>query len=374
MRPSSGPGWRGAGVILTAVGAWTLAAVPARAEVRVSSICRVKGQEVNKIHGIGLVLGLNGTGDGAKFGPMIRGLASALDHFNVRALSRAELAKTKNVALVVVSATIPPTGARQGDQFDVHVVSMGSCKSLKGGRLFWTPLQGPQKDAKAVLAYAEGPVSIDDPDNPTSGRVVKGGVLEAEFLNLYKIEDTQTGEQYFTLVLENSHASFQAASEIASRINSHEQLRTGLKEVARALDPKNVRVLIPKADRDDPVPYIASILNLGLRLVTSRPKVIINERTGTVIIDGNVEISPVVITHKNLTVILSRPAPATPEAPPAPPETGTVVKLEHEAQGGINLQDLVDALNRLKIETADLIEIIRELDASGNLHAWLEWR
>src|SRR3972149_12282395 len=110
---------RGLGMLLL-IGAL---AGPARAEVRVSSICRVKGQEVNKLHGIGLVLGLNGTGDGSKFGPMIRALASALDNFNVRALSRTELANTKNVALVVVSATIPPTGARQGDQFDVHVTA-----------------------------------------------------------------------------------------------------------------------------------------------------------------------------------------------------------------------------------------------------------
>src|SRR5436190_16941298 len=146
--------------------------------VKVADITRLSGQRTNVLTGLGLVYGLKGTGDGGDFLPAIKPLASMLSKFSDPATVQ-ELSKVGNVALVSITATIPADGARNGDKIDVFVTSLGSASSLKGGRLFVTPLQGPVPvQGDLVLALAQGPVMLEDPSTPTVAKVGGGAVME----------------------------------------------------------------------------------------------------------------------------------------------------------------------------------------------------
>ena len=134
------------------------------------SICRIKGQEENTLQGLGIVVGLKGTGDGGTYLPTIRSLAKVMSVMDMPTpTSKAglvDLKDTKNVALVIVTATVPGAGARQGDKLDCVVSSVGSAKSLAGGRLFMTPLIGPDPRNRRVFGFAEGPITLEDPRKP----------------------------------------------------------------------------------------------------------------------------------------------------------------------------------------------------------------
>ena len=135
-----------------------------QARTLLKNICRVKGQEENTLQGLGLVVGLKGTGDGGNFLPTIRSLATAMQLMGspIGKGGAAELKDAKNVALVMVTATVPAAGARQGDLLDCTVSSIGGAKSLAGGTLMMTPLQGPHVNSDRVYAFAQGAINLND--------------------------------------------------------------------------------------------------------------------------------------------------------------------------------------------------------------------
>jgi flagellar P-ring protein precursor FlgI len=329
-------------------------AAPAEAQTLLKSICRVKGQEENTLQGMGIVVGLNGTGDGGRFLPVIRSLAKAMSLMGepLGSSGLAELKDSKNVALVAVSATVPATGARQGDKLDCVVSSVGSASSLEGGRLFLSPLMGPDRNNPRVYAFAEGPISLDDAAVATTGRIHGGCRLEEEFFNAF----ARDGE--ITLVLDSSHADFQVAQGVADVINDQFSLQTGNLPLARALDQTNVTVAIPSQYAEDPVDFVSQMLGLRMYEVPTGARVVINERAGSIVIDGDVEIGAVVVSHKNYTVETGGGAgqfmPVDAQQPPAP-----------------KLDALVKALNAVHVPPEDMIEIIKRLHRSGKLHARL---
>ena len=329
--------------------------------VKVADITRIDGQRSNVLTGLGLVYGLKGTGDGGDFMPAIKPLVSMLRKFNDPA-AVAELSKVQNVAVVNLVATIPKNGVRAGDKLDLYVSSLGAAASLKGGRLFICPMQGPIPDG-GVFAMSEGPVNIEDPSTPTVG-VVKGGcVMEVDLQQKY-IENG-----HFKLILEDPAASWTTASMIARTINGAES-ENG-ETIAYANDPKEVVVNIPPAERERPDSFISRIQQLAIPMVATEARVQINERTGTLIVTGDVEISPVVISHKGLTITTISPPPVpTPRTPVV--NTRNVVPLD-TVSGGQNakLQDLVNALEQLKVPVEDRITIVKELYKTGKLHAKL---
>ena len=341
---------------------------PAGAVVRIGNICHVKGQEPNKLVGYGLVIGLPGTGDNGKYGPLIRSLAMALKNLKHPIGDAPEITGTKNVAVVLVTSTVPASGAREGDRIDVQVSSIGNAKSLVGGRLWMTPLQGPQPGSDAVYAYAEGPVIAERKTVPTEGRVIRGARLLEEIFNLFHVVDPSTKQEFFTLVLDDPHASFGTAADIARVVNEDRRTQVG-RDIAGALDPKSIRVLIPEPQRSDRVAFIAQILRLSLGVNPNREaRVIINRRTGTLIFTSEVEISPVVINHPNLVIVASSPKPADDGAPA---DLRHFAALEHEQGTGAKLQELVRALDAIKVPARDVISIIQDLYHSGKLHAKL---
>src|SRR3954469_25730410 len=173
---SKGPSMRVTTFILAAV-VGLLVPRPSYA-VKIADVTRIGGQRTNVLTGLGLVYGLKGTGDGGDFQPAIKPLASMLAKFSDPTTVQ-ELSKVNNVALVSITATVPANGVRDGDKIDVYVTSLGAAVSLKGGRLFVTPMQGPTPGS-GIFALAQGPLSIEDPSTPTVGRVSGGAVMEAD--------------------------------------------------------------------------------------------------------------------------------------------------------------------------------------------------
>ena len=352
-------GARLAGVAIAALLAigvcWTPA--PAEARILLKNICRVKGQEENSLHGLGLVVGLKGTGDGGDFLPTIRSLAIALQLMGspLGKMGAVELKDTKNVALVMVTATIPSAGARQGDKLDCVVSSIGSSKSLNGGTLFSTPLQGPQVGNPRVYAFAQGQLHIDDPKAPTSAKIHHGCRLEEDFYNVF----AKDGK--ITLVLDKNHADFQVAQDTAELINSQLNYQNSDGYLARALNQVNIEVTIPPQYREDPVLFISQVLSLPTLDPQPEARVVVNERTGSVVISGDVEIGAVVVTHKNIVIETGTPGTAS----------NRFVAVDSDRTAPAKLKGLVEALNAVKAPTEDVIDIIKSIERNGKLHGSL---
>lgn len=333
---------------------------PIEAQTRLKNICRIKGIEENTIQGMGLVVGLKGTGDSASFLPAIRSLAQALEFMGspIGPAGAAELKDSKNIALVMVTATIPASGARQGDEVDCFISSIGNSKSLAGGRLLLAPLHGPSADPdvgeKVVYGIAEGPLHLDDPQTPTTGRVHRGCRLEEDFQNEILIEGK------LTLVIDQHHADFEVAQEIADTINESQSQGDDEAIIAKALNAVNVEVQVPSQYEENPVDFIALMMSLSTTEIRTTARVVINERAGSIVIGGDVEIGPVVVTHKNIVIETGDNLPVD-----------RFVPVDLRGSSTVKLKALVDALNALKVPTQDIIEIIKGLERDGKLHAQL---
>jgi flagellar P-ring protein precursor FlgI len=328
--------------------------------VKIADITRLSGQRTNVLTGLGLVYGLKGTGDGGDFTAAIQPLAAMLGKFS-DPVSVQQLTKVQNVAVVNLTATIPNTGARQGDHIDVRIASIGDASTLKGGRLFVCPMMGPLAGS-GIFALAEGPIDLEDPSNPNVG-VVHGGAVMEENLVVSSVENGR-----FSLILEAPSANWTTASAISKVINDAESPNGEV--IAVAVDAKEVVVVIPQAERERPDSFISRVQQLPVRMVPSEARVRINKSTGTLIVTGDVEISPVVISHKGLTIQTTTPPPIASARNPLVATKDTVA-IDTANQGGARLQDLVAALEQLKVPVEDRITIVKELYNTGKLHAKL---
>jgi flagellar P-ring protein precursor FlgI len=330
-----------------------------QARTLLKNICRVKGQEENTLQGLGLVVGLKGTGDSANSLPTIRSLARAIQLMGTPVGRRGSLElkeDVKNVALVIVTATVPGAGARQGDQLDCTVSSIGGAKSLAGGELFITAMQGPQIDSQRVYAFCQGPIHLDDLKAPTTGKVFKGCRMEEDFFNPF-IKDGK-----ITLVLNKNHADFQVAQDVAELVNGQLGFQTRTGELARAINQENIEILIPQQYRDKTVSFISQVLSLPMLEPQTEARVVINERAGSIVIGGDVEIGAVIITHKNMVI------EAGGAAAQGGPVASRFVPIDTSPAPVPKLKALVETLNTLKVPTEDVIEIIKGLDRNGKLH------
>lgn len=326
----------------------------AAAGTKVGTLCRVKGQEENSLHAIGLVVGLKGTGDGGNFTPAIRSLAIIMERMGtpVEAADLAQLKSAKNAALVHVSATIPPAGARQGDRIDCVVSAVGSSADLAGGRLMLTYMLGPIPSANGeVFAIAEGDITVEDPNVRTKGKIHAGCRLEQEFRSQY-VRDGKV-----TLVLKPQYAGFRVAQEVTEMINGPQLLfQANSPAIAKAIDAVNIEVVVPRQYLDDPVHFVRQLLELDVPAVPVAARVVVNERAGSIVISGDVEIGPVAIAHRNIVV-------ETGGAPGA----GTFVSVDPADPQNPKLKSLVASLNAINVPAADIIEIIKLVNANGAL-------
>lgn len=338
-------------------------------KTKLMNICRLKGQESNVLRGIGLVVGLNGTGE-ANDAATMRAMSRALELMGnpVTSTGRFDqqaqqaLRNMKNVALVVVTATIPPTGSRSGDRVSCAVSAMNG-KSLEGGRLISAALQGPNTQDPTVFALCEGPVRVADPAQPMTGEVHNGCQMVRDVFTPFVSDDG-----WVTIVLDPSHANFNVAESVAEQIGTkyaedflpsgemleYEQVR---ERYVRPLDAANIRVKVPVKFEKDHVAFVSQLLEQPIYGAEPEARVICNTKTGAVIISGEVEIGDIVFTHRNLVI-----------------ETGQGANFEAVTVGESQrprLDRLVDALAKLRVPAADVIEIIRGIDDLGKLHAKL---
>ena len=333
---------------------------PAHATTRLKNICRIKGQEENTLRGMGLVVGLNGTGE-ANDGPTMRAIARAMEIMgNPLAMSGEqsgleELRKIKNASLVMVTATVPATGARRGDLIDCFVSGLNG-KSLDGGRLAFASLQGPNVQDPRVYALCQGQVTIDNPDQPMVGVIHGGCQMEADIFTPF------VREGVITLILDKNHANFQTSSEIAQLIyermaNYETSDAKSTDEIVRAIDAANILVRIPESWTKDPVGFASDILETRIAEPEPEARVVINPRAGTIVISGDVEIGDVIVSHKSV-VVETESAPA-------------FAPIDVDQSSAPKLEQLVTQLNSLKVPTSDVIEIIRGIERNGKLHGRL---
>ena len=316
----------------------------------------MKGQEENTLTALGIVVGLTGTGDGGDFVATIRSLGMAMEFLGspVGAAGISELKDAKNVALVTVDVTVPAAGCRQGDKLDCMVSSIGTAKSLAGGRLFLTPMLGPVPGVDSpVFGFSKGPITIENEEMLTTGRIHNGCQMEQDFFNPFTKDDDK-----ITLVLSKDYADFLVAQDVVELINASELVfqNNGI-PIAIALDQVNIEVEIPRQYVQEPVLFVAQILELELMEPRTAARVWINERAGTIILGGDVEIGPVVVTHKNIIVEAAAGSQFVP--------------IDTSDPENPKLKDLVEALRGVNVPNADIIDIIKGIERDGKLYGQL---
>jgi flagellar P-ring protein precursor FlgI len=338
---------------------------------RVKDIASIYGVRDNSVLGYGLITGLNRSGDSRRNEGTIRTLANRLQGLGVT-LSTEDII-SRNVAVVMVTSTIP-SNARPGHRIDIIVSSTGDAKSLEGGVLQLTPLYAP--DGRAY-ASSQGPVVIGGfsaeaggessrKNHPTTGRVVRGATVELE--NPHRLDLSKQGHIDWLI----HDPDFTTATRMVKAINES----IGSK-VALAQDDGTVRMKIP-ADGEMPMVNLLSQIGLVEIEVDSPARVVINERTGTVVMGAGVQLSPVAVAHGGLSIEVQR---KTDVVQPNALAAGNTVVTENaslqatEQSGrltlleGVTIGQLVSALNSMGVKPRDLIQILLTIKAAGALHA-----
>lgn len=339
--------------------------------VRAKDIGAFHGVRDNPLTGAGLVVGLKRTGDSTRNEASIRALASRLQGLGV-SLSVDDIV-ARNVALVMVSATLGPD-QRTGTRIDVNVASTGDATSLEGGFLLLTPLMGPDGN---VYAIADGPLIVGGyvadsvgsgsrKNTPTVGQAVSGGIVEREVASA--IDLSTVTEVEFAL----SKPDFTTASRLAKAIDTAFET-----PIARPRSSSTVVIAIP-SDYEGRFPDFAAIIEAVEVDVDVAARVVVSERTGTVVMGADVRITPVAIAHGGLTIEVRRQNQISQPAPfsrgVTTPVSNADVKAE-EAAGqlvlveGVTIGDLVSALNRMGVTPRDLIVILQAIQSAGALHA-----
>jgi len=357
-----------------------LAAVSAPAQdfgVRIKELGRLDGVRENMVSGYGIVSGLAGTGDSTRSQATLQSVANALREFGLN-VTPAQLA-SRNVAAVLVTATLPAF-ARSGDRLDVIVSSMGDARSLTGGALLMTPLYGPDRQ---IYALAQGAVSVGgykfelnanvvQKNHPTTGIVPEGAVVEADLTAQVLSPDG-------TMRLVLFDPDYTTASRIATAVNEK------LSASAAAMDAGRVAIRVPEGERERLVDFVARLESLTVQ-PDLRARVVINERTGTVVSGGGVRLSNVSVAHGDLKVtvvtdfLVSQPGGVL--VNPGPGIRTQVVprtRIDANEEGlssvtmpaGATVSDLVAALKQVKSTTREVIAILQSIKRAGALHAEL---
>ncbi len=341
--------------------------------VRIKDITDIEGVRKNQLVGYGLVVGLNGTGDGNKSEFTTQSMASMLEKMGIT-VSYEDI-KVDNVAAVMVTADLPPF-ARVGSRIDVLVSSIGDADNLQGGTLLLTPLKAA--DGK-VYAVAQGPVSTGgfssggeggkvQKNFPTVGRVVGGATIEREILFNFN--------QKKTLSLRLHNPDFTTAFRVAEAIN------TALYEqIAKTPDAGTIQVRISEKYSENIVGLVALIEGLNV-VPDTTSKIVVNERTGTVVMGDNVRISTIAVAHGNLSIQIkeskdvSQPLPFSQGVTVVTPDTEISVEEGKNklllVKSGVTIGEVVRALNALGVSPRDLIAIFQAIKAAGALQAELE--
>lgn len=343
--------------------------------IRVKDLGRLDGWRDNQLIGYGVVTGLAGTGDSMRNKATRQSMSNLLSQFDLSVLS--EQVQSRNVAIVMVTATLPPF-ARAGDKLDVTVTSAGDARSLVGGVLMMAPLKGPDN---RVHALAQGPISVGGYKYDLNGNVVQknhptvGTISAGANVELGESTNVLNANNAVEFVLRNP--DYTTANRIARAINAAFGADT-----AKARDASSVEIKATGYSKDDLVAFLTRIENIAVE-PDSRARVIVNERTGTVVSGGDVRISKVTISHGDLKVsiatenLVSQPILVSRTGPDVRTEVVSNTRIDVAEDDHVlveannTVSDLVKALNKIKTSTRDMISILQGIKAAGALHAEL---
>ncbi|MCW7550182.1 flagellar basal body P-ring protein FlgI [Photorhabdus sp. APURE] len=343
---------------------------------RIRDLTTVQGVRENALIGYGLVVGLDGTGDQTTQTPFTtQSLSNMLSQLGITVPPGTNM-QLKNVAAVMVTAKLPPFG-RAGQNIDVVVSSLGNAKSLRGGTLLMTPLKGVDNQ---VYALAQGNILVGGAgasaggssvkvNQLAGGRISNGAVIERELT-------TQFGENG-TLNLQLNNEDFSLAQQISDTIN-----RAGRTGTATPLDARTVQLRMPR-DKSEQVKFLSHVQNLTVRVDVGDAKVIINSRTGSVVMNRNVMLDSCAVAQGNLSVIVDNQVvvsqPNTPLAGGSTVVTRNPAVAVREQNGALqqvnasaNLSHVIQALNALGATPNDLMSILQAMESAGCLRAKLE--
>lgn len=346
----------------------------ALAQSRIKDIAAVRGVRANQLVGYGLVIGLNGSGDSLRNSPFTeQSIQSMLDRMGVNV--RNNNPRTRNVAAVIVTAELQAfVGA--GSRIDVTVSSLGDATSLMGGTLVMTPLNAADEQ---VYAVAQGPLTVSGyaakgkaesitQGVPTAGRIPNGALVERELPQRFADEEI--------IVLELRNPDFGTAVRVADAINFYARDRFQ-KRLAREEDLRTIRIRRPP--EMSAARFVAEIGNLPVQPETVA-RVVVDERTGTIVMGEDVRISTVAVAQGSITVritedeTVSQPAPFSDGVTVVSPSTSVATKEESgkfAIVGGNSLEKLVRGLNRIGVKPADIIAILQAIKSTGAMQAEL---
>ncbi|HEY3744390.1 MAG TPA: flagellar basal body P-ring protein FlgI [Bryobacteraceae bacterium] len=356
--------------------AWAANSLYAEDLVRLKELVSVEGVRDNQLVGYGLAVGLNGTGDKRQTVFSTQSLSNLLERMGTSV--PATSFQVRNTAAVLITATLPPY-AQTGTRIDVTVAAIGDAASLQGGLLILTPLQGPDGQ---VFAVAQGPVvtggfiagrggggNSQTVNHPTVGRIVAGALVEKSAPSAAVDEGK--------IHLELRKTDFTTAARIAEAVNR----KFSKPPAARAENAARVTVSIPAEYRDRTVEFMAQLESITLE-ADHVSKIVINERTGTIVMGRNVQLQPVSIMQGGLTVEIeiqphvSQPAPLSGGQTVVTPQTKVTTK-EEKAKAitlkqGATVEELVKALQAIGSTARDIIAILQNLKVAGSLDAEIE--
>ncbi|MCX7965208.1 MAG: flagellar basal body P-ring protein FlgI [Syntrophorhabdaceae bacterium] len=341
---------------------------------RIKEIAYIDGIRNNQLIGYGIVIGLNGTGDKANTVFTNQSLANMLEKMGIKVDPNAT--KVKNVAAVMVTANLPPF-SKVGSTIDVTVSSIGDATSLTGGVLLMTPLRGADGEVYAVAqgALIVGGFSVGgagatvQKNHTTVARIPNGATIEREIGYEFVKRDS--------IIISLKTHDFTTARRIEERINSL------YNDISHAKDAGTIYVKIPDNMKENPVKFLSLIENLDVK-PDSVAKIVVDEKTGTIVIGENVRISTVAISQGNISVMVKEDFKVSQPLPFAPPGAQTVVtpdtriRAEEDkgklfiVEGDLTIKELVNALNAIGVSTREMISILQTIKAAGALHAELE--
>ncbi|KGM08188.1 Flagellar P-ring protein FlgI [Methylophaga thiooxydans] len=337
---------------------------------RIKDLASIAGVRSNQLIGYGLVVGLDGTGDKTKFtGQSLRNL---LVEMGIN-LPPGTDPKSKNVAAVSVHADLPPF-VKPGQEIDITVSSLGDAQSLRGGSLLMTPLKGADGN---IYAMAQGNLVVGGfganagdgsrvtVNIPSAGRVPNGATVERTVKNAFNVGDH--------IILNLHSPDFTTASRLSNAIN-----HTLGKGTASSMDASSIKVNAPR-DPSQRVPFLSLIENLELNPGEAPARVVVNSRSGTVVIGQHVRVSPAAVTHGNLSVTISADAEVSQPNPFSQGQTVITPNFDIEISEedsrmfvfdpGVSLDDIVRAVNQVGAAPGDLVAILEALKQAGALRA-----
>lgn len=367
-----------AAVLIVALSSGLFAAPAAAQPVRLKDVARVQGVTANQLVGYGIVTGLNQSGDTSSAAFTSKTIQNVLQSFGLTTTSTD--VRTRDVAAVIVTASLPPF-AHSGDTADVTVSALGDATSLQGGTLVMTELRAANN---LVYATAQGPVSVGGfsattnnyagPNTITQNHVTAGRVPQGAIIARDMITNIQHDQAGFSYVL--TSPDYRTAAKLAAALNTRFGGGT-----ARALDAETIRVILPARYAGDPVDFLSDAGEVSLQ-ADEIAKVVLNERTGTVVMGGDITLAACAVAHGNLSITIATDntvVPASPFTTGQPPVQSNTRITAAEGNkklvyisGAATLAQVVRALNTIGVSPRDLIAIVQALREAGSLQADVE--